>query len=266
MKIFDTITFFKENFITNLRFEILSDVVDYFIICESTFDHRGKKKKLNFELKNNKFKNRIFHLVLNEPFKNPNDPWKNQAEQREYIFNGIKLAKPEDYVMFSDPDEIPNPKILNKLILKKKYGIFLQNCFCYKLNLFNQFETPWEGTRICKMRDLKSINHMRQKIQTKNLSAPIWKIFRDRDIEIINDGGWHFNSLASPEDISLKLKTFAHKEFSSSNFSDLEVIKKNILERRDLFERNRIYKKIDLNEDFPRYILDNKDKLNDWII
>lgn len=42
-KIFDCITFFKENFITNLRFEILNDYVDFFVICESRFDHRGKK-------------------------------------------------------------------------------------------------------------------------------------------------------------------------------------------------------------------------------
>ena len=45
-KIFDCITFFNENFITNIRFEILSDVVDYFVVCESIYDHRGQKKKL----------------------------------------------------------------------------------------------------------------------------------------------------------------------------------------------------------------------------
>ena len=44
MKIFDTITFFKENFITNIRFEILNEVVDYFVICESKYDHQGKEK------------------------------------------------------------------------------------------------------------------------------------------------------------------------------------------------------------------------------
>jgi len=34
--------------------------------------------------------------------------------------------------------------------LKKKYGIFLQSCFNYKFNLFNPFESPWEGTRVTK--------------------------------------------------------------------------------------------------------------------
>ena len=44
-KIYDCITFFDENLITNARFEILKNVVDYFVICESNYDHRGEKKK-----------------------------------------------------------------------------------------------------------------------------------------------------------------------------------------------------------------------------
>jgi len=43
-KIYDCITFFRENFITNVRFEILKNVVDHFVICESRYDHKGKKK------------------------------------------------------------------------------------------------------------------------------------------------------------------------------------------------------------------------------
>ena len=72
-KIFDCITFFNENFITNLRFEILHKQVDYFIICESSYDHRGNKKKLNFKLINNRFKNKIIYLILQEPFKMKNN-------------------------------------------------------------------------------------------------------------------------------------------------------------------------------------------------
>jgi len=72
--------------------------------------------------------------------------------------------------MFSDPDEIPNPEILSNFILKKKYGIFLQNCFNYKFNLFNPYESPWEGTRVVKKKNLRSIDFMRQKILYKNLN------------------------------------------------------------------------------------------------
>ena len=125
-KIFDCITFFKENFITNLRFEILNNYVDFFVVCESKFDHRGKKKNLNFKLSNKKYKKKIIYLVLNEPFSKQNSPWKNQAIQRDFILKKLHDAEPDDYIMFSDPDEIPNPKIFKKFNLKKKFGIFLQ--------------------------------------------------------------------------------------------------------------------------------------------
>lgn len=265
-KIFDCITFFNENFITNLRFEILHKKVDYFVICESAYDHRGNKKKLNFNLMNNNFKNKIIHLVLQEPFNVKNNEWQNQATQREYIFNAITIADKDDYIMFSDPDEIPNPEILKNFKLSKKYGLFLQEMYCYKFNLYNTHESPWEGTRICKKKNLKSINYMRQKIKTNNLNQPFWKFYKEKSIEVFNNGGWHFNSLLTAEDISIKLKTFAHTEFARPAYSDVAVIKNNIKNQRDLFKRNKFYNKIELDNSFPKYILKNKEKLKDWIL
>ena len=91
-----------------------------------------KKKKLNFKLIDEKFRSKIIYVVLEERFTSQ-DLWKNQAQQREYIFEGLKLANDNDYIMFSDPDEIPNPEKLRNLNLQNKYGIFLQDCFCYRL-------------------------------------------------------------------------------------------------------------------------------------
>jgi beta-1,4-mannosyl-glycoprotein beta-1,4-N-acetylglucosaminyltransferase len=265
-KIFDCITFFNENFITNLRFEILHKQVDYFVICESAYDHRGNKKKLNFNLINNNFKNKIIYLVLQEPFNVKNNEWQNQAAQREYLFNALTIANKDDYIMFSDPDEIPNPELLRNFELFKKYGLFLQEMYCYKFNLYNNHESPWEGTRICKKKNLKSIDYMRQKIKTNNLNQPFWKFYKEKSIEVFNNGGWHFNSLLTAEDISVKLKTFAHTEFASSAYSDVEIIKNNIKKQRDLFKRNKFYNKIELDNSFPKYILKNKEKFKDWIL
>ena len=56
-KIYDCFTFFQENFITNLRFEILDEFVDYFIICEGTSNTQVNaivnsiQKKVSKELK-----------------------------------------------------------------------------------------------------------------------------------------------------------------------------------------------------------------------
>jgi len=263
-KIFDCITFFQENMISNIRFEILDNDVDYFVVCESKYDHKGKEKKLNFKILNKKFTDKIIYIVLDEPFDKNNSPWKNQAIQREYILKNLRNIDLEDYIMFSDPDEIPNPKILKNLNLKKKYGIFLQKMYCYKFNLFNKEESPWEGTRICKKKNLKSINYMRQKIVAKNLNQPFWKIYKEKSIEIFKDGGWHFNSLLTPEEITLKLKTFAHEEYAESEYSNIDIIRKNIQQHKDLFKRNLTYQKVDLDITFPKYILENKQKLSYW--
>ena len=107
--------------------------------------------------------------------------------------------------MYSDSDEIPNPKLLSNFNLKKKYGIFLQKCFFYKINLFNKYETPWQGTRICKRKDLKSISFLRKKIKSENLKKSFWKIQYERSIELIDQGGWHFNNMYTPEIISEKI-------------------------------------------------------------
>ena len=150
-KIYDCVTFFNENFQLNLRFNILYDYVDRFVICESKFDHRGQPKNLNFKIEEFvNFKDKIDYIILDHQFPNISDPWKTQAYQREFMLKNLKDANQDDYIFFSDPDEIPRPEILINFELKKKYGIFLQDCFNYKFNLFNPYETPWEGTRVAK--------------------------------------------------------------------------------------------------------------------
>ena len=47
-KLYDCVTFFQENRHMELRFAILNDVVDKFIVCESIYDHRGREKKNKF--------------------------------------------------------------------------------------------------------------------------------------------------------------------------------------------------------------------------
>ena len=265
MKIFDCITFFRENRVANLRFEILSEVVDKFIICESRYDHKGNKKDLNFKLLNKNFSNKIIYLVKENSFPKNTDEWEKQAIQREFIFNGLKDAKPDDLIMFSDPDEIPNPKSLKNIILKKKYGIFLQKHYVYKINISNPHEEPWEGTRICKRKYLFSIDYMRQKILSKNIKK-FWRIDKERNIQLINDGGWHFNNLLEAKEISIKLKTFAHNEFSLPKFSNVRVIQNKIDNMIDLYERGHQYKKVSLDNSFPEYLIKNKNKFKYFIM
>ena len=266
MKIYDCITFFDESLQANLRFNILNNYVEKFIVCESKFDHKGHYKGINFNLENYKeFKYKITHLIIDKQFPNTSNPWKTQAFQREYIFNALNDAKPEDCIMFSDPDEIPRPETLINLKLHKKYGIFLQKMFCYKLNVHNPHESPWEGSRICRKKNLKSIDFLRQKILKKNIRYPFWRIDKEKNIQLFDNGGWHFNYLSEPEKISKKLKTFAHTEYNKDEFTNIDNIKKNVSEMRDLFDKGFKYYKVKLDSTFPDYILKNQNKFLKWI-
>ena len=144
--------------------------------------------------------------------------------------NSLDFVSEEDYIFFSDPDEILRPEILKNFELKKKFGIFFQDCFNYKFNLYNKYESPWEGTRVAKKKNLKSIDYLRQKIVSKNLKYSFIRFDKEKDIEIFSNSGWHFNNVMSPEDISLKLKSFAHSEFSGPEFSSVDIIRKIINE------------------------------------
>ena len=272
-KIYDCITFFQENLQAELRFNILNDVVDRFVVCESKYDHRGNAKKILFNKKNfPKFEKKIDHLILEDKFPSKNIPWENQALQREYIFEGLKEANNDDLIMFSDPDEIPNPKKLENFEMKKKYAIFLQDMYTYKMNIFNEYESPWEGTRICKKKYLKSVDWMRQKIIAKNSKYPFWRIDKEKNIELIKEGGWHFNYLLKPEQISKKLKSLAATQWdwgeklTKEEFFSIRNIEEKILNQKDLFNRGHNYKKVNLDDSFPKFILDNLIKYKEWII
>ena len=265
-KIFDCFTFYDENFLVNSRFEILNDVVDYFVIVESKYDHQGKKKDINFKLKNSKFRNKIRFIIHDEKNLDAVKGWEAEKSQREKLFSGITDADRDDIILFSDSDEIPNPKLLKNLSLKNKFAIFMQKFFVYKLNIYNEFESPWEGTRACKRKDLQSFTHLRKKIVKKNLEKSFWKFYLEKNIEVLDEGGWHFNNLYTVEKISQKIKASPHQEFNDHKFYDEKTINNKITQLKDLYGRNHQYKKVVIDDTYPNFFLENLNKLDDYIL
>ncbi len=262
----DCITFFDNNFMFDFRYNVMKNYVDKFVVCESLYDHRNNKKGVNFDPEKKYINDpQILHIVVEMPFPKNTNAWQNQAIQRDHIIKKLNFAEDNDFIFFSDPDEILNPEVLKNFDLKKKYGIFLQRFFNYKFNIFNPYESPWEGTKVCKKKNLKSIDFMREKVRKKNLSYKFYRFDKEKNIEIFENAGWHFNNVMSPEMISKKLKTFAHNEYSSEEFSSVEAIRNKINEKVDLFNRNEKYEVVKIDEGFPKYLLDNLLKFKDYI-
>ena len=99
-RIIDCITFFDNNFMFDLRYNILNDFVDFFIICESKYDHRNRKKKSNFINQNYFNKDKVKYFLLEEPFPEKNNIWQNQAFQREYLLKKLSSFEDNDYIFF----------------------------------------------------------------------------------------------------------------------------------------------------------------------
>ena len=271
-KIYDCITFYQANLLFQLRFEILKDVVDYFVICEANKSHTGLKKNFNFDPKiPSKYKDKIIYIKVTDlpdiSIKGKKD-YKLLSLQMENLFKGIKSAKPNDLIIFSDEDEIPDPNIINSFNFNNyKFGIFLQNMYYYKLNIMNIDEGNgnWPGSRICQKKNLKSFFKLRL-LKIKNLKYPFWRIDKEKNIELIRNGGWHFTYLMKPQEISKKIRDMAHTEFNKEKFKDISFIENNIINLKDPFNRDLNLRKTDIDDSFPDYIKINKELFKEWIL
>ena len=263
MSIYDCCIYFDDDLVLDLRLNILDKYVDTFVIVEGKKDHQGNEKNLNFKFeKFEKFKNKIKYIVVDD-FPKSNYSWDYEHHQRNAISRGLIDAKDEDLIIISDVDEIPDPKTISNFKPKNRYAIFEQKMFYYKLNLLNDNEV-WYGSKICLKKFLKSPNGLRYKIKTKKY--PFYRIDKPRNAQIIKNGGWHFSFLKNPEDISKKIKSYAHAEYNKTEFNEISIIKEKIKNKKDIFDRNINYKKIELNDTFPEYILKNLKKYKDWIL
>ncbi len=271
-KIYDCTTFYQGNLLFETRYKILKDYVDYFVVCEANKDHVGGKKPFNFNksfLK--KYSKKLIYIKVNNL---PNIRLKGKKDygilkiQMENIFRGIKNANDNDLIIFSDEDEIPNPKSIKNFKKEKfKFGIFLQNMYYFKLNIqnFDEGKGNWPGSRICKKKYLKSFFKLRL-LKTKNINYPFWRIDKEKNIQLIKKGGWHFTYLMSPKNISKKIKSMSHTEFNKKNFTNIKNIEKKISNLKDPFDRNFNLKKVSIDQSYPSYIRNNLNLFKKWIL
>ena len=285
--------YFDEDMMLDLRLNVLDKYVSNFIVCEATFNHKGIKKKLNFDINNfAKFKDKISYLILDkEPetirkiHEEDNQEDKSSkildnainrdVAQRNHLYEKIKNFDDEDLILINDIDEIPNLELFS---YRNKITIFKQKMFYYKFNLvYPNF--VWMGSKICKKKHLLSPQWLRN---IKSKKYPWWRVdtFLSKNkymnINFIENGGWHFSNIKKAEDIDFKMKNFAHHlEYEESGIS-IDELKKNIKNKKvfynhfaDKSDSNKLNynaKLINLNMNkLPEYLQSNMDEYKDWI-
>ena len=94
MKIFDCFMYYDEDILLDVRLNTLDKNVDYFVIVESSFSHKGEKRDLKFNHKNfSKFRDKIIYLVYedepNDQIEKINENDNENEKSRKYIFNAL---------------------------------------------------------------------------------------------------------------------------------------------------------------------------------
>jgi|TARA_B100000745_G_scaffold289823_1_gene228242 beta-1,4-mannosyl-glycoprotein beta-1,4-N-acetylglucosaminyltransferase len=276
----------------DVRFHVLNDYVEKFIVTESLYSHSGQPKKLNFDINNYpKFKDKIIYLVIDQE---PNDLIKientkehqglkriNSLKRIELSYNYMMKATEnlanDDLIILSDNDEIPNLNSKQFKQSNKNVFIFKQLFFYYKFNLLYDL-MPWFGSKACKKKSLKSFSWLRN-LKSKKYS--FWRLdtyFNENkltNLEIIKDGGWHFTNIKTPEELYIKMTNFGHhNEFELSGLTVEDLRKKidegvvfynHFSDQTDQNKWNYDYKLKKINIDLlPKYLQDNSEKFKEW--
>jgi beta-1,4-mannosyl-glycoprotein beta-1,4-N-acetylglucosaminyltransferase len=248
-KLVDCFTFYNELAILEARLRELEPIVDHWVLVESTKTHAGNDKTLYFADNKERFRtwaDRITHIIVDDMPNEPGiDSWVRENFQRNAISRGLDLLKldDQDIVMISDVDEIPSLTAVTSLVDRKLNGLhsLSQRLFYYNFSCENR--NCWWGTILSPYSVVK------------RTSPQQLRDMRGQGTQVLK-GGWHCSYFGDENFIRNKLQNFAHQEFNSEQFTNLEIIKRRIAQGQDLFGRTSeqwLYREPSEQSDLPYY-------------
>ena len=284
-RIFDVFLFFNELDLLELRFKTLYPIVDYFIVTELFETFSGTPKKLLFKKNKKRFEEFSKKIIYNpvsikqlenlknkewekytsdfnislahkhngRPAKNIQSSLKREINHRDSCILGFyNLASPNDIILLSDLDEIPNPKAIKDIIKKpiKSPYYFKMSWYLYWIN--NKVSDPWFGTVLFEFKYLKgkSLDNLRLASSNEDIVPG----------EIVDNGGWHFSYLGGSEAIRKKLNAHPFQGYKvqiARLLDKLKIrnIKATVQKNKDiLFQKRKLYK-VNLDDTYPQELL-----------
>ena len=272
--IFDCIPFFNELDILKLRMQIMAPYVDFFVIEEASVTFSGEPKRMIFA-ENRKlfaeFEDKIRYVAVeNSPMEGVTTHERDKFQKNQLI-RGLSGCKPEDVIIFSDVDEIPNPDTLVQLLAHfeagKIYHLAQRMFYCF-LNMEEVSgnllsitgECPgvkrrqWLGTKVCSFSELpeEGIVYLREVPPGDPRSVRV------------ADGGWHFGYMGGDGErdvakrIGVKVQAAAHSEYNSKRYLNEAVDR--LLCGEDIFDRDAKFVRVKIDENFPAYLRTHREE------
>jgi beta-1,4-mannosyl-glycoprotein beta-1,4-N-acetylglucosaminyltransferase len=276
--VYDIFTFFNELDLLEIRFNILNDKVDYFVLIECTETFSGKPKPLYYNENKHLFKewrHKIIHHITNDPamgwgdlqirLKNPNISkldeniiinaltttnvptgevhWLKEFYQKECIKKPLINLNDDDICFIGDLDEIWNPNLDYNVSENEIYKL-KQLVYSGYMNIRSSESDIWAGTLLTKYKNIKNtcLNHLRTNWRTP--------------YTYIDNAGWHFTFMGGPERIKTKLESYGHQEYNNNQIKN--QIQERLNNNLELLGRSFILTKDE--ENLPEYLKNNKNK------
>lgn len=276
-KIYDCFPFFNEFDILEIRLQELWDHVDYFVISEANTTHRGNPKPFylldNFE-RFKPYKDKIVHVpVTDMPGFHNGDYWPNERHQRDCLVRGLTNVTAEDVIMISDVDELIRGECA--AAIRTDFDHYL---WAFRMPTFHyRFNYMWTTPLIFQVQGQALIAEQAAKLPTFSYTRdPLGFIWVNRAKNYDADGqkcfvhaGWHFTNMGSSDHIAHKLTQFAHnpedeavRKTMAENFDVDEIIAR----REGSLVPGSKFDIVKLDEYFPKFILDNKDRFAKLIL
>lgn len=269
LKVFDVFPLFNELDLLEIRLNELNDVVDFFVITESSTTFSGNPKPYYLEMHWDRFSDFshkiLYHKLDNVP-SNLNSferDWYQRDSAKPFL---EKYISKDDFILYGDLDEIPKSSsvLAAKSLLSNETKIvhFAMDLYYYYVNLRevsgsllsymgeypNISEKKWLGSTLSSWQYAANFT-------LTSLRNPEHKYFGKR----IPNAGWHFSYVGGPEPatsiqrIIHKIQSSSHQEFN--NEKTLNKIEKRFRKNRDIFgRRGSKFKKIDNLDFLPSYL------------
>jgi beta-1,4-mannosyl-glycoprotein beta-1,4-N-acetylglucosaminyltransferase len=246
MKVIDCFPFYNEINMLKYRLLVLDSVVDYFVLVEANHTHAGDLKPLFYQENKDLFKDfqdKIIHIIVDD-MPNTKNAWDNENHQRRCISRGLSQLNlaDDDILIISDLDEIVNPNIIKN---EKQHGVSVPSRLkmdLYYHNLTKYSDYGWNAATMLSYQQL---------IEVYNGDSHSVRWHGHVDIE---NAGWHLSSFGDANFIQNKIKNFAHTEFNSDYYTNIDSIQKRLVEGTDLFGRPDVHLKfipIEQNQNLP---------------
>lgn len=247
--VIDAITFHNEYDLFDLRYNMLKDVVDEFVVVESTSTFAALPKPLNFERFKDKYPKVKYYVNRDEytpeeiafAKASPNtggiDRWVLEFLQKESIQKALTHLNDDDLVFVGDVDEIWDAAVLqlpDNGIKKLRYRVYT-----YYLNL--RSNEDFCGTILTKYKNIKDqcLNHLRN--NGPNNTKEYY--------------GWHFTNMGGFDALKMKIFDQYNPEvFNTQTWANLN----ERYGKADFIGRDFILKEDE--SEWPEYLKINKER------